>query len=94
MVKPLWAAKKWRDPHGSSGRIFSPKVALPITSFDDLPGKSVNSALNGEIFFLNGRSLFMPLLLIQSEEKKVGTRAARISGKLHKSTIYVVLHEK
>ena len=90
MVKPLWAAKKWRDPHGSSGRIFS----LPITSFDDLPGKSVNSALNGEIFFLNGRSLFMPLLLIQAEEKKVGKRAARISGKLHKSTIYAVLHEK
>ena len=40
------------------------KSSSPITSFDDLPGKSVNSALNGEIFFLNGRSLFMPLLLI------------------------------
>ena len=36
----------------------------------------------------------MPLLLIQSEENKVGKTAARISGKLHKSTIYVVLHEK
>ena len=41
------------------------KSSSPITSFDDLPGKSVNSALNGEIFFLNGCSLFiMPLLLI------------------------------
>ena len=41
------------------------KSSSPITSFDDLPGKSVNSALIGEIFFLNGRSLFiMPLLLI------------------------------
>ena len=40
------------------------KSSSPITSFDDLLGKSVNSTLNGEIFFLNGRSLFMPLLLI------------------------------
>ena len=40
------------------------KSSCPITSFDDLLGKSVNSAMNGEIFFLKWSQPFMPLLLI------------------------------
>ena len=56
--KVAWPSRfKWTS-------ILTKSPPLAITSFDDLLGKSVNSTLNGEIFFLNGQSLFMPLLLI------------------------------
>ena len=37
------------------------KSSCPITSFDDLLGKSVNSAMNGEIFFLKWSQPFYAL---------------------------------
>ena len=51
------------------------KSSCPITSFDDLLGKSVNSAMNGEIFFLKWSQPFMPLLLILRLLKKPGCLA-------------------
>ena len=48
------------------------KSSCPITSFDDLLGKSVNSAMNGEIFFLKWSQPFYALAVDTPSIEKPG----------------------